>query len=114
MSYQERRSWPARPRVRRRQTLPSLPATTSDEEQNKQQQQKQQQQHQSIPERGPKQGPAQSRSGTRTGSSAVQNGGQNSFGSSSSSVEAGRDFPAFLHRPQLTPRTLTPNHNPNR
>jgi len=44
MSGQERRSWPAaRPRVRRRQTLPSLPATGTDEDQSKQQQQQQQQ-----------------------------------------------------------------------
>jgi len=42
MSSHDRRSWPARPRVRRRQTLPSLPATPSDEEHNKQQQQQQQ------------------------------------------------------------------------
>lgn len=43
MSSQERRSWPARPRVRRRQTLPSLPATPTDEDETKQQQQQQQQ-----------------------------------------------------------------------
>jgi len=32
----QRRSWPARPAVRRRQTLPSIPATPSDDEQTKQ------------------------------------------------------------------------------
>lgn len=37
----DRRSWPARPRVRRRQTLPSLPATPTDEEEQTKPQQPQ-------------------------------------------------------------------------